>query len=188
MSTVTPKAILSYPHLFVPQVFQEGQKPKYSCALVFEAGTDINELKRLALEAAKAKWGDKAEGMIRDGTCNLPFHNDGHEKKGYPEGSVYMNVRTTRKPGIVSVFPGPDGKPLPLNSEEEIYPGCIVKASVGAFAYDRQGNKGVSFGLNNLQKLADGERLDGRAPADEEFEADESAVAELPADDDEIFF
>jgi hypothetical protein len=28
--------------------------------------------------------------------------------------------------------------------------------------YDTNGNKGVSFGLNNLQKIAEGERIDGR--------------------------
>jgi len=60
-----------------------------------------------------------------------------------------------------------------------MYPGAGVRASVSAFAYDSNGNKGVSFALNNMQKVSEGERLDGRAAADDEFTADLSSA---PAD------
>lgn len=55
------------------------------------------------------------------------------------------------------------------------YPGAIVRAHLSAFSYDTDGNKGVSFGLNHVQKLAEGERIDGRQSADEVFDADMSA-------------
>jgi hypothetical protein len=60
-----------------------------------------------------------------------------------------------------------------------MYPGAQVRGSVSAFGYDYQGNKGVSFGLNNLQKLGEGERIDGRVAADAEFDVD---MSESPAD------
>jgi hypothetical protein len=54
-----------------------------------------------------------------------------------------------------------------------------VRAQLRAFSYDSNGNKGVSFALNNIQKLGDGERLDNRQAATDAFEADLSAA---PAD------
>jgi hypothetical protein len=145
---------------------------------VFEKGTDLAELKKAALAAATEKFGAKAEGLIRDGKLKMPFRNDG-EEKGYPEGSVFMNVKNKAKPGIVGIYPGADGKPLPIDDPAQIYAGCKVRASLRAYAYDVSGNKGVAFSLGNLQKMADGDRLDGRVRATDEFEADLSVK---PAD------
>lgn len=182
-SIITPEAILSYPRLFEPEVGPSGGDPKYSCCLVFPAGSDLKELKKAAIEAAQEKWGEKAVPGIRSGKLRMPFRDDPEDvaDKGYPEGSTFMNVRTKKAPGVVSIFPDPnnDGKPMPITDEDEVYAGCYVRASLRAFAYDTQGNRGVSFALNNVQKLRDGERIDGRRAAVDEFEADENAAADL---------
>ena len=179
MSIITPVATLSYPHLFEPHAVDKDDEPKYQAALVFPAGTDLTEMKRIAVACAKEKWGDKAEGMIRNKKLRMPFRTDG-EEKGYPEGSVFMNVRSKQRPGIVSRIPDPTtGRPMPIADPDEIYPGVQVKASLGVFAYDVSGNKGVSFGLNNVQKWADGERLDHVVKAADEFDADPTMVADL---------
>lgn len=179
---ITPQATLSYPHLFEPNTPPGAAEAVYSCALVFEKGTDLGELKKAALAAATEKFGNKAEALIRDGKLRMPFRNDGAEK-GYPDGSVFMNVKNKSKPGIVSIYPGPDGKPQVIDDPAQIYAGCKVRASLRAYAYDVSGNKGVAFSLGNLQKLADGERLDGRVKAEDEFDADLSAK---PADLDDL--
>jgi len=167
---ITPQAILSYPHLFQPSAPNPLAEPVYSCTLVFPPGTDLSALKEAALEAAREKWGDKAEAGIRAGKIRMPFRTDAAEK-GYPEGSIFINVKSKTKPGAVSRYAGPDGKPLRIEDEQELYPGCLVRASVRPFTYDTNGNRGVSFALNNIQKLGDGERLDGRRRAEDEFEA-----------------
>ena len=179
---ITPQAVLSYPHLFEPNTPPGASEAVYSCALIFEKGTDLSGLKKAALEAATEKFGAKAEALIRDGKLKLPFRNDGADK-GYPDGSIFMNVKNKAKPGIVSIFPGADGKPTPISDEAQIYAGCKVRVSLRAYAYDVSGNKGVAFALGNLQKLADGDRLDGRKKAEDEFEADLSAK---PADLDDL--
>lgn len=51
-----------------------------------------------------------------------------------------------------------------------------------AFAYDMPTSKGVSFALNNVQKLGDGKRLDGRVAATDDFEALESEPASMGDD------
>ena len=94
-----------------------------------------------------------------------------------------MNVKNKSKPGIVSIYAGADGKPTSIEDPAQIYAGCKVRASLRAYAYDVSGNKGVAFSLGNLQKLADGERLDGRVKAADEFEADLSVA---PADLEDI--
>ena len=40
-----------------------------------------------------------------------------------------------------------------------VYPGRNVKASIQAFGYEAEGNKGVTFGLVNVQLLEDAEEL-----------------------------
>ena len=181
MSIITPVATLSYPHLYEPQLpdpDKPDEKPKYSCALTFGKSEDLTAMKRVAIAAAKERWGGEAEAMIRAGKLRMPFRPG--EEKDYPEGSTFMNVRSINKPGIVSRIPDPTtGRPMPIVDADEIYPGCQVKASLGVFAYDVKGNRGVSFGLNNVQKWADGERLDHVQKAEDEFDADPSQVADL---------
>ncbi len=177
----TPKAILSFPHLDEPQAGMNGGKPKYSCALIFPAGTDLTELKAAAFAAGEAKFGAAFVDGVKKKRYKWPLRA-GEEKDSYPEGSTFINVRSEQQPGVVTAFAGPDGKPqvIPANKvRSEMYPGAIVRASLTAFAYDRPDSKGVTFGLNNLQKLAEGERLDSRVAAENDFDADLSAA---PAD------
>jgi hypothetical protein len=51
----------------------------------------------------------------------------------------------------------------------EFYAGCWGRASVNFYAFSVNGNKGVGAGLNNLQKLEDGERLGGGSTAADDF-------------------
>lgn len=195
---VTPEAILSYPNLVVPRAQQEGKQPKYSCTLVFPDGTDVRALKKAALDVAKAKWGTKLEGAkikvldTQYGPANflvspkvrirLPWRDAPEDvaKKGYPEGSTFVNVSSQRAPGIVTLIPDPNtGKPMKLTDDSKLYPGAIVRASIDPYAYDTSGNLGVTFGLGNIQWVRDGERLDGSVSAADEFDADASAVADL---------
>lgn len=182
LRVTTPRAILSYPHLYEPQAGPDGGKAKYSACLVFEKGADLAPLKLAAAAAALEKFGANWQEEVRAGKIQWPFRNDSN--KGYPEGAVFINCRSEEKPGLVSRVADPTtGKPIPITNNTEIYPGAIVRASVTAFAYNwKNMKKGVSFGLNNIQKLEDGKRLDNRVRAEDDFEADmkpEAAAASL---------
>ena len=179
MRVITPEAILSYPQLFTPKAPMGGGEEKYSCALVFPEGTDLTALKKAIATVAEEKWGSKAKDMFKKGQLRNPLRDDA-ESKGYAEGSVFTNVRTKQRPGIVGIVPDPEtGKPMPIEDESRVYPGVIVRASLTAFAYDSNGNRGVSFGLGNVQVIREGDRLDNRVKAVDEFDADASAVADL---------
>jgi hypothetical protein len=160
---ITPEAVISYPHIFEPQTPPGATEPVYSCSLVFPDGTDITELKAAALAVGKEKWGDKFKALLQSGKIRMPFREDGVEK-GYPEGAVFMNVKSKQAPQVVSKFAGPDGKP----------------------AYSVNGNNGVAFSLGNIQKTDDGPRMDGRLSAADEFSAEARPSADISDLDDLI--
>jgi hypothetical protein len=189
---ITPEATLSYPHLFEPVAGPDGGEPKYAATLVFAPETDLSALKAAAMAAAVEKLGskEKVETAIRTGKLAWPFR-EADEESGYPKGSIFFGARSKAAPGLVSRYAGPDGKPKPITLEDQkpgnpldLYPGCKVRASLVAFYYDYMGmKKGVSFALNNIQKLGEGTRLDNRRAASDEFEAD---LNEEPASVDDL--
>lgn len=188
-SLITPLAILSYPYLFKPQKAQnEGDKDKFSAALIFtkeNQGPLFTALKQAVIATAMEKWGDKAAGMITRGSLRTPFRTD-VEEKGYPEGSVFINPRSDRAPGVVTAYLDPaTNKARVITDPDEAYAGSIVRASVVPFAYDVSGNKGVSFALNNVQVVVndteEAPRLDGRRAAEDEFGAEPLPEADLAA-------
>lgn len=109
-------------------------------------------------------------------------YGDGSDRKGqagYEDGAIFAAMSRTAKmgaPGIVFAKRDENGKWIPISEDEgntdEIYPGCYCRASVSIYTFNKKGNKGVALGLNNLQKLKDGERLDSRIKAEDDFDED----------------
>ena len=197
-SFITPEAILSYPWLLKAQAPQDaGGKAKFSAAFVItkEQRTSplMTAMEKAAVALAVEKFGPEAVVKLQNGKLNYPFHTDPEDvkDKGYPEGALYFSARSEERPGMVLPWPDPavetpEGqKPKPKRaSDEEIkryfFAGAYVRAEVSLFAFDRNGKKGIGVGLNNLQYLRDGKRLDGRRAPDDVFEADETLTpAEL---------
>jgi hypothetical protein len=183
---ITPEARASYPHLFVARPGLDGE-PKFSCVFIFEEGTDLTAVKRIILAAAEEKWPGKAKAMFKSGQLRNPLRSD-WEEKGYPENSVFLTASSKKQPGVVAPWPGEDGRPEPITDPNKVYPGSYIRGSIRAYAYDVRGNKGVTFNLNNVQFLRDGERLDSSVDARDEFEAiAERETADLsPAEASEV--
>lgn len=202
---ITIPGTLSYPNLdkAIPPKNGKGE-PKFSAAFLFHPGTFINKggmavtvtaeqvagfeksLWAALVEAAEETYGTKAAQMLKTGALKNPLRKD-WEAKGYPEGTLYFNARSSNAPGLVYPWADPEsvkaGKPkaqkIPQDKiTKELYPGARVIASVTAFYYDNE-SKGVSFGLNNVQLVGDGPRLDSQKAAEDEFSAD---AALTPAD------
>lgn len=127
-------------------------------------------------EAAMAKWGKlppKMVNPIKDGDENVD--DDGELK--YPEfaGCYTLQASTKRRPGVVNA------QLQPILDPDELYSGAYYRATIGTYTWDHPtGGKGVSFNLNNVQKVKDGEPLDGSTSADKDF----ADFAEEAADDD----
>ena len=55
----------------------------------------------------------------------------------------------------------------------EVYSGVYGRASINLYAFNSNGNKGIACGLNNLQKIRDGEPLGGKSRAEDDFATDD---------------
>lgn len=165
---VTGKVRLSYVHLFEPHASFENQDKKYSTViLVPKSDTKtvqaIQAAQRVALENGKSS---KFGGAIPKNWKNT--FRDGDEEgdlEKNPEyaGHWFMTVSNKTKPGVV------DQNVQPILDSTEVYSGCYARVSINAFPFSASGNKGVSFGLNHVQKLADGEPLGSITKAEDDF-------------------
>lgn len=167
-TTITPEFRAAFVGLMrptAPRENPEGAK-KYSVRAVFMPDTDLSAMKKMAQAAAVAKWGDKVPKTMRS-----PFRTNEELENpipGIPDDAVVMTFSAAedRRPGLV------DANLNDIIDESEVYSGAWFRAQVRAYAYDAAGNKGVSFGLSNVQKLRDDEPLGkGRIPASKAFEA-----------------
>lgn len=184
----TPECRVSYASVFKPAELSK----KYEFVAIFQvketakskaAGTkvvDIEPLKALCRAVATEKYGaDRTKWPpIGDGVGLLKFpFRDGMEpgkkdKDGYGEGTIFVTLASkTQRPGIVEAFAGPDGRPAPLAAESDFYEGCYARAEVNAYWWEFAGKFGISLGLQNIQKLRDGERFGGRGNAADSFTA-----------------
>jgi hypothetical protein len=168
---------------------QEGGAAKFSAAFVITPEMQqepwYKELQDAALKVGIAKFGASYPDKVRTGALKSGFRKDIENKAGYPAGSVYLSARSDSKPEVVDRYIDPaTGKLRVITDPKELWAGLVVNASVNPYAYDQKVNKGVTFGLGNVQKWEDiGLRLDGRKSADEEFEG---TLNEAPASLDDL--
>lgn len=164
---VTGKVRFCYVNVFEPTALNDGDTPKYNiCILIPKSDTKTLSAIRNAIEAAKTvgkpKLADK-NGKIPS-TIKLPLRDGDEERSDDPayEGMMFINANSTRKPTVV------DKDLNPIMSQEEFYSGCYGRASINFYAFNVQ-SKGIAAGLQNLQKLEDGEMLAGGSTAEEDF-------------------
>jgi hypothetical protein len=121
----------------------------------------VGALKAAAKEALTAKFGDKipknVRNPLRDG--DIETKSDGSALGKEYAGHFFFNTKSTNKPGAV------DANGQDLLGSNDIVSGDFGRVSLNAYAYDQAGNKGVSFGLNNIMLLAKGEALGGARPS-----------------------
>lgn len=170
---VTGKCRLSYVSIFQPRKSEEGSEPKYELTLLIpKSDKKTHKLIMDAIAAAdvrgKAKFGDKwpakPKNTLKDG--------DGYKESGDeygPECKNHWVLRATSKtkPQVV------DRDKQEILDPTEVYSGCYGRASIDFYPFVVPSNKGITCGLGNVQKLADGEALGGgRTTAANDFADD----------------
>ena len=173
-TAITPYFRAAFVHIFKAASSFENQEPKFSTVMLFPPDADLGPMKAAALAAAKDRWPNELPQGMKN-----PFRNAAEKSHlaGYEEGWTFVTATSMNKPGAVDQ----SRKPL-VEAEGKLYAGVWCRADVNAFAYDKAGNKGVSFGLNNIQLVRDGEPFVGRRA--------EAAFDEIPMEDigdDELF-
>lgn len=165
---ITGKCRLSYAHVWEPSRMSEDDPLKYSACIIVPKSdtTTINKIKA-AVEAAiqdgiKAKWKGKKPANLK-----TPLRDGDEERPDDPafKDSYFFNANGRRQPGIV------DMSRQDILDQSEVYSGCYCRFSVDFYPFNGKQN-GVAAGLNNIQKVADGEPLAGGSRAEDDFDDD----------------
>ena len=174
MKVITgPNTRWSYANVWEPKSIN-GSTPKYSVSLIIPKSDTKTVAKiKAAIEAAyregESKLKDNGKSVPALSILKIPLRDGDLEKPNDPAyaGSYFVNANATSAPGIVDV----DRNPILTHSE--VYSGVYGRASIGFYAFNSSGNKGIACGLNNLQKIRDGEPLGGKASAEYDFVTDD---------------
>lgn len=164
-----PETRWSYANVWQPKAI-DGGAPKYSVSLIIpKSDTKTIEKVRAAIQAAYDEGQGKLKGNgksvpplssiktpLRDGDVERP------DDEAYAN-SYFINANSASAPGIV------DANCQPIIDTSEVYSGVYGRASINFYAFNSNGNKGIACGLNNLQKIRDGEPLGGKSRAEDDF-------------------
>ena len=176
---ITPAFRVAYSNVWEPRTNETTGQKSYSVCMIFSKSTDLTEMK----DACRAFLRDKFGKDIPKGV-KIPFRDGDKERdtKKRPEfkNSIFVNAKTKFRPDII------DRHKEPIVDEDDFYSGCYARASVNVYWFENKGNKGLSFGLRNLQKLRDGEKLSAGRDATQDFEEVDSMSSVGLEDDDEL--
>ena len=167
-----PKTRWSYANVWDPKSINGGA-PKYSVSLIIpKSDTKTVEKIQAAIQAAYEEGQSKLKGNgksvpalsvlktpLRDGDAERP------DDEAYKD-SYFINANSATAPGIV------DADRNPILERSEVYSGVYGRASINLYAFNSNGNNGIACGLNNLQKISDGEPLGGKSRAEDDFADD----------------
>lgn len=177
---VTGDVRLSYANLLSPRRPNEKADPKYSVVLLIPKNTrdgqetvaKIRAAQDAAAEEGKAKLGGKIPpGGWRTMPKITDTLHDGdtdQDLESNPEyaGHWYISVSSSEAypPNVV------DRRLQKITDASEVYSGMWANVSMVGYAFNTQGNKGVSFGLRNVRKVRDDEPFGGVSRAEDDFE------------------
>ena len=171
-------ARLSFPEIWTPKAFNEGQAPKFSCNLLLDKEGDkaqIVSFKKAIKEAALAGFNGELPAGLK--ICI----GDGKEKSydGY-ENAMFVSASGKNRPTVIDRDRTPlveeDGKP---------YAGAYVNAAISIWIMDNKWGKRVNANLVAIQFVKDGETFgSGAVKANDIFDDISSEQAADAADDD----
>ena len=163
----------SYANVWDPKSINGGT-PKYSVSLIIPKSdtVTVNKIKA-AIQAAYEEGESKLKGSSK--VCppldaiKTPLRDGDKERPGDEAyaNSYFINANSATAPGIV------DANRQPILDRSEVYSGVYGRASINLYAFNSNGNRGIACGLNNLQKIRDGEPLGGKASAESDFATDD---------------
>ena len=172
-----PNTTFSYLNCWDPKAIQGGT-PKFSVSLIIPK-SDVKTVEKIkaAIQAAYEEGQSKLKGNSKFvpalDAIKTPLRDGDKERPGDEAyaNSYFINANSASAPGIV------DADRQPILDRSEVYSGVYGRASINLYALNSNGNKGIACGLNNLQKIRDGEPLGGKASAESDFDT---------ADDDDF--
>lgn len=176
---LTPPGRVSFPELYQPKAAAEGAKEKFSLLHMYKLDTMsdgdralLDAMKKAANDACVAEFGVPIGGEYRGEVIASPFKKSEKKPEYMPPGYIYVRMSGKKKPGVLDQAK----VAIPEHADNGIYGGCWAHVSYGVYTYDINGNRGVAFGLNSIQKLRDDEKFGTNS--EDEFEVVEQTGGE----------
>ena len=166
---VTGVTRLSYANVWQAKSINGGT-PKFSTSVLIPKSdaVTVNAIKA-AIQAAYEEGQAKLKGNgktvppltalktpLRDGDVERP------DDEAY-KGCWFINANSNTAPGVVDIHR------QPIYDTSEIYSGVYARVSLSFYSFNSNGNKGIACGLQNIQKIKDGESLGGKVKAEDDF-------------------
>ena len=150
-----------------------GGAPKFSVSLIIPKSDNVTLAKvKAAIEAAYHEGEAKLKGNGKSipplTSIKTPLRDGDLERPDDPAyaNAYFINANSATAPGIV------DADRNVILTRSEVYSGVYGRASINFYAFNSNGNRGIACGLNNLQKVRDGEPLGGKSRAEDDFATD----------------
>ncbi len=165
---ITPAFRVAFPNVFKPKVWEKTNTSEYAITMIFDKEADLKPLKDALMALAKEKWPKRD---FKTNPLQLPIkkgedilNKDGEPYDMFIGKTVITAKSKKRRPEVI------DALKNPILEEADLYAGCYARASILPYAYTMQGG-GIGFGLQNIQKLREGEPFMNIKSAHDDFEA-----------------
>ena len=190
VNLTTPECILMYPAVFEARFNEQKKKDEWAVTMLFDKKiNNMAALKAGMVQAAKNEFGADVDlktldlRRIQDG--DKPTAT-GKERPASCAGMWVVKAATRlSQPGVV------DKALNKILDPSEIYSGVYAHVNVTIKGYKGPQGDGVTFYLNHVQKIKDGEALTGGPKSEDVFEAldlgdDDVDLTADPTADDEM--
>lgn len=140
-------------NLYKPYLAADNAQPKYCLTLIIPKSekSEISRLKKAFEETALANKDFLSSKPLKKHSIGLK-DGDKREDPVFAD-SYYLTATSIEKPGIVDVDINP------IIDADELYDGCLGRASITLYPYVTNVSSGIAVGLNNVQKLKDGKKV-----------------------------
>lgn len=179
---VTAPGRAVYPHVFKPAEYRNskpGQKLKFEITLLFRRSDPVEakcvkELLAMQEQYLKERWPKGIPNNVQRPV--KPADVTKYGQFGYTEKDFQVKFKTEFKPQVI------DQRKRSITEESgDLYGGCWCRVSCTPYSYDKDGGRGMSFGLGNVQKVRDDEPIlgGGGTRAEDDFDFIEIADPDM---------
>jgi len=163
---------VSYLHLLAPAKFGDDEtSAKYSATFLIPK--DHPDVKRIQKKIEEI-YAENKESLFAGTSLKSPrFHNplrdgdewiDEHPESEEYEGCYFLKASSKSQPVVY------DTDKNEILDLEDVYSGCYCRAVIKGWPFNNKA-KGISFYLNSLQFIRDGERLGGYEASPDDYDA-----------------
>jgi len=176
-----PAVRLSFPDLFTPTAFEEGQVAKYGASFLLDPKNPrhkkaIEEIKAEEKRMIKEAWGAAPAKLV------IEYCGNGNDRTSQQTGEIYqgyedmwfISCKNSTQPLVLD-----QDKVEVAQNDKRVYGGAFVNATINLFVQDNKYGKGIRASVRAVQVLGYGEPFGQHVTAKEfeDFDTDDEGLA-----------